>query len=398
MKKTLLTGALLALLPLTTLASAPPDDSFFPIMAWNSVPSDPALLSRMHDCGLTVAGFATIQQLSSVQAAGMKAIVSDPRASNYDWSHPIDTAVATKNIDSLTAELKGNPTVFGYYLRDEPEASLFPSLGAIASLIHEKQPGVWPYINLFPNYATPGQMASKDYSDYLEKFIATCHPTILSYDNYSLLDNATIRPEYFSNLQAIHDASVNHHIPFWNIVLTCGHFSYRPPSDADLRFEIYTTLAYGGRGLAYFTYFCPATGNYRSAPVDQFNHETSTWASLQSVNLQVQKLAPTLNHLTSTRVYHFSPTPGCQSPPADSWLTSAGSPNFMVGEFTHDDGSQYIMIVNKDVYHSAPVALDFRTPAKQVLKISPYSGTLASFDGENIWLAPGAGTLLKIIR
>ena len=56
---------------------------------------------------------------------------------------------------------------------------------------------------------------------------------------------------------------------------------------------VYTTLAYGGRGLAYFTYFAPPVGGYRAAPVDQFGHETPTWHNLQNVNLQVQKLGPT---------------------------------------------------------------------------------------------------------
>ena len=42
--------------------------------------------------------------------------------------------------------------------------------------------------------------------------------------------------------------------PAENIVLSVAHFSYREPNAADLRFEAYTTLAYGGRGLSYFTY------------------------------------------------------------------------------------------------------------------------------------------------
>ena len=206
----------------------------------------------MHDCGLTVAGFAPISLLPAIHAAGMKAIVSDLRSTNYSWNS-VDPATAKKNIQSLTAEVKDNPTVVGYYLRDEPDASAFPGLGTVAALIHENDPDAWPYINLFPNYATPGQLGTKDYNEYLEKFIATCHPPIISYDNYSLLDNGGLRDEYFSNLQAVHDASVKHHIPFWNIVLSNCHFNYAEPSPATFRFQAYTTLADGAHGIAYFT-------------------------------------------------------------------------------------------------------------------------------------------------
>jgi hypothetical protein len=109
-------------------------------------------------------------------------------------------------------------------------------------------------------------------------------------------------------------------------------------------------------------------------------------------------LAPTLNHLTSQRVYHFSATPGCQTPPPDSWVVSAGSSQFMAGEFVHDrDGSHYVMIVNKDVTHSAAVSLQLRTPPNGAVQmVSPYNGQLTPFEGEQVWLSPGAGVLLKI--
>src|SRR3982750_4989332 len=83
-------------------ARADDDKSFFPIMAWNHVPADPAVLKKMHDCGLTVAGFVTADNLDRVHAAGMKAIVNDPRTGNYDWEH-VDAAAARKNVESLIA-------------------------------------------------------------------------------------------------------------------------------------------------------------------------------------------------------------------------------------------------------------------------------------------------------
>src|ERR1017187_496716 len=78
-------------------APAPTDTNFFPIMAWNSVPKDPAVLRKMHECGLTIAGFAAPDTLAACRAAGLKAIVSDARVSNYDWAN-VDAGKTRKSV------------------------------------------------------------------------------------------------------------------------------------------------------------------------------------------------------------------------------------------------------------------------------------------------------------
>jgi hypothetical protein len=227
--------------------------------------------------------------------------------------------------------------------------------------------------------------------------VATCKPGIISYDNYSLMDDGTVRANYWTNLEAVRAASKKHGLEFWNIVLATPHFSYRELSAADFRFQVYTTLAYGGRGISYFTYFTPATGNYRLGPIDQFGNQTPTWYFMQNVNLQVQKLAPTLLQLTSDAVYHFGQAPaGTSGPPTNSLVKSASSEAFMFGEFTHRDRSRYVMVVNKDLAKSRHCSLQFRQSPSRVQHVSAYSGALTAFDGEDLWLAPGAGALLRV--
>src|SRR3954470_22977150 len=106
------------------LAAAEPAP-FFPIMAWDGVPNDPAVLKKMRDCGLTVAGFVPPAALDACQAAGLKAIVSDQRVGGYDWPN-VDAKQARKNVTELIREVRNHPAVYGYYLRDEPSASFFP--------------------------------------------------------------------------------------------------------------------------------------------------------------------------------------------------------------------------------------------------------------------------------
>ena len=333
------------------------DAAFFPVMAWNSVPGDPAVLKKMHDCGLTVAGFVAPKDLDAVAAAGMKAIVSDARVGGYDWDH-VDAAVARKNVESLIAEVGNHPAVFGYYLRDEPPASYFDGLEKVASVVREKAPGKWPYINLFPNYANSDQLATKDYPAYLEKFVAARHPPIMSYDHYALMDDGSLGGQYFENLEQMRAAAKKADVPFWNIVLGVAHFNFAEPSFAGLRFQVYTTLAYGGRGISYFTYFTSTTGNYRLGAIDQFGNPSPTWYFMQNVNLQIQKLAPTLLKLTSDDVYHFGKMPaGCHLPGKSSLLSDLDG-HMMAGDFTHADGSKWVMVVNCDLCEIASVSAD----------------------------------------
>ncbi len=392
----LLAIGLLRVLTSSVVAATVSDSNFFPIMAWNSAPNDAAVLKKMHDAGLTVAGFVAPGTLDACQAAGLKAIVSDPRCAGYDWQN-VDEAKARTNVTSLVAEVGKHPALFGYYLRDEPPASFFPGLAKVAGSLREVSPGKWPYINLFPDYASADQLGTSNYAEYLERFVTVCHPTIVSYDNYSLLDDGSVRDNYWSNLESVRAVCRRHELEFWNIVLAVAHFSYREPSEADFRFEVYTTLAYGGRGISYFTYFAPQVGNYRGAAIDQFGNETPTWHSMQHINLQVQKLAPTLLQLTSDDAYHIGKIPtGCHGPTTNSLVTGVSGDNALVGDFTHRDGSRYVMIVNKDLTKSRPCSAQFRNAPKRLQKVSPYSGSLSPFEGEDVWLAPGAAVLLKV--
>jgi hypothetical protein len=132
-------------------------------------------------------------------------------------------------------------------------------------------------------------------------------------------------------------------------------------------------------------------------PIDQFGNQTPTWYFMQHANLQIQKLAPTLLQLRSDAVYHCGQVPsGASGPTTNSLVSGVGGNSFLVGEFTHRDGARYLMIVNKDTAKSRHCSLEYRKAPRRVQHVSAYSGTLTPFEGEDLWLAPGGGVLLKV--
>jgi hypothetical protein len=262
--------------------------------------------------------------------------------------------------------------------------------------VKEFHPGAWPYINLFPNSANAAQLGAESYDAYLEKFIEVCRPTILSYDHYALMEGGGMRDQYFANLESVRRAGLKHELPYWNIVLASACLDFRAVSEADLRFQVFTSLAYGYRGIGYFKYFSAPTGNFRDAPIDHFGGKTATWDYMRNVNLRVQVLAPTLLKLKSDRVYHFGDVPpGCTGPD-DQSLVAGAAGSLLVGEFTHEDGSRYIMAVNKDFNHSIVCSLQYRKAPTNVEHVLQFHDGVRIYEGEDTWLAPGQGALLKL--
>ena len=299
-----------------------------------------------------------------------------------------------RRVNALVKQVKGHEAIFGYYLRDEPGAAAYPGLGRWVAAYREADPDALAYINLFPNYASPQQMAVETYEAYIASYVEIVKPEFISYDHYALMDDGSLRHGYFQNLETVRKAALENDLPFWNIVLSNAHFHYAEPTPAGFRFQLYTTLAYGARGISYFTYFAPKIGNYRLAPIDQFGNKTPTWDMLREVNLQLHQLGPIYLTLTSVDVFHHPNVPaGCAGIDTSRFVESLSGHDLLVGEFKNSEGQPFVMVVNKDLQRSTSFRLSFKA-ADNIQLVNPYTGELNPWAGENNWLAPGQGMLL----
>ncbi|MFB3830186.1 MAG: hypothetical protein ACE15B_25690 [Bryobacteraceae bacterium] len=394
---------ILLLLSAPAVTAQPARD--FPVMAWGSSPSGPELLRGMKDAGLNVSGFCRVDDLERVHAAGLSCFVTDKRVNGYDWSNPPPEDQIRANIAAVKAQVAGNPAALGFYLRDEPAATLMPGLGRVAALVREAMPGMLTYVNLFPYRVSAVRLGTANYDDYVRMLVRTVGQPFLSYDNYSLV-NGEMLDSFFVNLEIVRRLALESGVPFWNCILANAHFNYMEPSDATFHLQVYSTLAYGGRGIQYFTYLTPPIGNYRLAPIDPFGNRTATWEMLRRVNLEIHALAPTMLKLRSTGVYHY-PEPPPQGQPLsagtlveDVKMTQAlvkqpAAPRFLIGEFEDERKRPYLMLVNKDLAQSFRFEIALKRPGK-LFRTSPYSGKEEPLGREMDWLAPGAGILLRV--
>jgi hypothetical protein len=408
-------------LVLTNPTSASADEAKkFSIVAWNMIdPENPALgyfkdpnqFEIMKDCGFNVAGMLTPSLLYSAEQAGMKGWLMVPELHSaldrlaFEKVQPTDQMIE-QIVEKMVKEYDNNPAVYGYYVKDEPSASLFPLIAKIGSEIEKRSKKPW-YVNLLPTYASAvSQLGSESYDAYVRDFIKICKPKYLAYDHYALMEGGKYRPGYWENMNRFYSIAKEHDLPVIPVIQSVAHCIYRDMTEADLLFQVFSHLAYGAKGIQYFTYFSPRLGNYRNAPIDQFGSKTPTWYLVQKINRRLDILAPKLMDLEWVRSYHFG-----NAIPVEYGVVAADelslvkevknhdgtTPNVLIGELNDPSGANYVMVVNKDLSNSINVAMTFKTTPKSMHEFGRWSGKLEPWTGENAWLAPGEGVLMKVV-
>ncbi len=400
---------------------------FFPILPWGPMRIKPgATAAREHglpsirDCEFTIAGFVQPEDLPECERLGLKAIIAAPRNKPWFGHRAKLTDAQIDAIIRAQVERAGDsPAILGYYIMDEPGSQHFPMLAKAVAAVKKYAPGKLAYINLFPGYATIGapnksQLGTKSFTEYLERYVAEVKPQLLSYDNYMVqysqdLHNTQRAARYYLDLMEVRRVALEHGLDFWNIVSSNQiRPSATPPSVPNLMFQIYTTLAAGGRGVSWFTYY--ALG-FHYAPIDKNGHRTDSWRYLQLVNHHLRTLGPIMNRLTSTGVFYTAPAPVKSLPVLPGRIIksitariSIGGPvtealPAMVGEFSDPEGRDYAMIVNLSLQHSAYI--EFTTVRSYATKeiYSAEDGRLEQMDEKKgRWLVPGQGILIRLIE
>ncbi len=340
--------------------------------------------------------------LEICQSLGVKAMIIDNRV----MAKRTRDEGFESNLDSVVADYGSSPALWGYYVQDEPNASLFQRLAAVNKYLLKKDPKHIPYINLFPTYATTEQLGNPTYEHHVDEFLRMVTPRLLSYDHYALMNDGGLRGDYFLNLEIIRRQGIKHHTPFNYILLSVPHGPYRDPSEIDLRWQVNTALAYGARGIMYFTYTTPppdTTWNWHDAIIDENGKPSPKYEQVKRINGEIRKLAPTLMKLNSVAVYHTGDAPdGAKALPKDGLISIDGG-DFVIGQFNSDNGRKYAMFVNKSFTDTANAQIRFSQRVR-LFEVSPESGRgralVVSDDGPgSVWrakFAPGQGRLVQI--
>lgn len=351
--------------------------SDFPIVAWGGIPSDNLSVERfveLRESGINI-NLTSFENADQVQQAldlgketGVKILIRCPE-------------IRTSPKD-IAKRFMHHAATFGYYVVDEPSiAALGPEQNIINS-IRTIDSTHYCYVNLYPDYATNDQLGTSNYTEYIEKVIQNLSLNLLSFDYYPIINGNYLRNSWYSNLEIIRNKSVTFGIPFWAFALTTSHSIYPIPTIQHIRLEVYSDLAYGAKGIQYYTYWTKNSPNFQyiSGPIEKDGTRTVVYDIIKQVNSEINVYADIFLSVKVVNVGHY----GKFIPKGAQKFTTF--PDFvkaidikcntaLISEMENDSNS-FLMIQNNDLTTPIEVNITVDADTKLVLKngsIIPFS-------------------------
>lgn len=252
--------------------------------------------------------------LDVAQRHGLRAQLQDGLLSPATLDNPVQR----EKLDALVARVRTHPALYCYFITDEPSASAFPGLGRLVAYLRQRDPAHMAYINLFPTYANNKQLGTQGdtvtaYREHLRQYLEVVKPSLVSYDHYQFA-KAGDNEQYFLNLAMVRQSSLQAGVPFLHIVQACTWTpSMRVPTGDEMRYLVYTSLAYGAQGISYYVYCCPGHTGGIALPDGS---PTPLYHVLKPLNREFVAIAGQLQPLRSIGAYHAGMTPQGAEPVA----------------------------------------------------------------------------------
>lgn len=372
----------------------------FDIGMWCGVPNSflsPARINQIAAAGITLAGSPCNEPnnitynklvLEYAAKAGLKAFLFDDRTTAAAAGIDIPG-----NVAKAVADYGNASALLAYSLQDEPTAP-FPNLAAVVAAIKAKDPTHYGYVNLLPNYASPAQMGAASYSDYVATFISQVQPVSFSYDHYPFYTSSD-NPMYFDNLQIVGEQAAKAGIPWWQYIQAIGWSGMRATTEAEKLFQGLMTIAYGGSGFNYFTYWTPpnlkgSPNDWQTGLIDPAGNPTAQYDQATRINKVAYAIGKRTVQGKWEGAFHNGGMPPNTAPlPAFAPVYIPSSAPVVVGLFSTPDGNMLALFVNRDhdnavsssVYTASadgqPMILDPNTdqftPLKAVANLSQIS-------------------------
>ncbi len=302
----------------------------FIIMAYSGPPLEEVTLERYQeiaDAGIEylVPGNGTfnleqnLKALDLAEQVGIGIIPVDMRL--IPFALKPDVSIDTALIKQIAGDYKNHPAFEGYFVKDEPNISMYHALKEIADIFHSVDPDNESLSCLFPNYGTLTQFGVEDYGTYITSFIDIVKPGLLSYDSYVLRHEETLYEEWFSNLALVREETQKADIPYLVFIQSHGvEEGLRVPDRAEILWQVNTVLSYGARGVGWLSYWTPDPGlgvphvegaappmieHFHNGPIDINGNRTEMYDYVREANLYLKKAGKGLFGWDNTDVARY---------------------------------------------------------------------------------------------
>ncbi|HEU4947818.1 MAG TPA: hypothetical protein VFT31_11750 [Kribbella sp.] len=349
-------------------------------------------------------------QLDLARTAGLKMLISDDiQIRNMSrWFSISDDSASFLSISPAEARefytrarnaYGPYSSLAGFNFYDEPGAGWFGTLARVLDVSRQLAPSLLPYINLFP---------STD-PTYYQRFVDQVKPSLISFDRYPLLSAGREDANYFNNWAMVRSAALSGDIPAWVFIQTLAYNNHREPTAAELLWQVNISLAYGAKGIQYFTYWTPEAARgegFGPALITVDGERTNRYYAAKEINTTwLHQVGRELKPLVSESVVHAgeSPLPNgtVGFSPTELVGAIAGEP-VVVGTFRSRDATvkdRWLLVANRshsNTTHAAVTVRPENVAGIDVFQPSSQQYTPWPGSGVPVELAPGAATLLKL--
>ena len=288
--------------------------------------------------------------------------------------------------EATAASFVDHPAIWGIDVGDEPSALDFPYYGKVIDYVNRAFSNQFAYLNLYPNYAsvsgnnaqeTVNQLGTATYAEHIRRYCECVPSDYLCYDFYLYSINVA---KHYENLRVVADACRNTGRSMWIVLQVNSHRPEEWMSENNLRFQAYTSMAFGAENIIWA---CYTAGWWHNQVLDDQGNQTEQYGKLKRVNAQIRTIAD--EYMKYRRVsthfvgYQGHPDMNCVQQESIASLSTGvffdvksdnGAP-ILVGEMVSrtNDGSAALMIcAADDPYEKEPkeYQVTFRAPDRCV--------------------------------
>lgn len=311
----------------------------------------------------------------------------------------ISTADARRLVQEMLAEYRPFPAFAGFDVFDEPPPSKFPTVAAATALVRELAPAHLPYSNLVPGNG-PG------YASFVQNFVDTVRPPVLSFDRYPILTSG-LDINYFDNWAIIRRIGLAAGIPTWVYIQSVKFAGRVVPNEQQLRWQVNMSLAYGAKGILYFTWWTPEVARgegFESAIITLDGKRTPLYDFATRLNREwLIPIGRELKPLVSVSVTHANDTPippGVEPFRPDNYVMRVEGGAVVLGQFRAptDDGRRWLLVANRSDRADTTVHLTFGSAARRTERFRESSREYAAAAAApvSLQLAAGGAALFRL--
>lgn len=349
-----------------------------------------------------------IAMLDLAQSVGLKVQVSDSRTKRI-------LELADEELAEMVSDYKDHPATYGYYVKDEPTPSELEAFAAVYKKVRQLDPARNPSVNLLPKtWAIP------NYKGYVEGWIQAVGASnlkLLSFDFYPfpVSPSDSVSEDYYVTLEHIKEAGLKYGLDTAGYLQSFGIPDvYRRPTTDEMRYNVYTMLAYGVKNPIWFTWWTPRSQaeTFDDGIIDVDGNKTDFYEPVKQFNADMKNLGRTLIHLDAKYVYHHGAAQkGTKTVPEDFIMLPqkpANKPedNLILTYFSNrTSGFNYVMVVNKSLTESKTVTFQMdptldASAIKEINAASEGNEMTPAFDAAlntvSADFLPGEGKLFKL--